>query len=154
MIVSADNGESLPIEFLEGMRSLLGDEYPAFADSLHLGRNYGLRINPLKIDACDVSHILTDIGADTGDKVPWCDEGYYYDKDSCPAGRSPYHEAGAYYIQEPSAMSVVQALDPQPGERICDLCAAPGGKTTHIAGRMMGKGLPSRGTPRTARPRR
>lgn len=141
MIVSEDNSGSYPLEFLEGMQALLGDEYPAFAESLHRDRSYGLRINPLKIDSADIGRILADIGADPEDSVPWCNEGYYYNKDSCHAGRSPYHEAGAYYIQEPSAMSVIQALDPQPGERICDLCAAPGGKTTHIAGRMMGKGI-------------
>ncbi len=42
------------------------------------------------------------------------------------------YEAGAYYIQEPSAMSVVSLLDPQPGEVICDLCAALGGKSTQV----------------------
>ncbi len=56
-------------------------------------------------------------------------------------GKHPYHEAGLYYIQEPSAMAVVELLDPKPGEKILDLCAAPGGKTTHIAGRMQGKGF-------------
>ncbi len=131
----------LPKDYTDRMSILLGDEYPAFEASYRNNRNYGLRINPLKIEETDIAAILSDIGADTGDTVPWCSEGYYYDKDSCPAGRSPYHEGGAYYIQEPSAMSVVSVLDPNPGERVCDLCAAPGGKTTHIAGRMMGRGI-------------
>jgi precorrin-6B methylase 2 len=72
--------------------------------------------------------------------VPWEPMGYYYDPDSRP-GLHPYHEAGVYYLQEASAMSAVALLDPQPGEKICDLCAAPGGKTTQIAGRMLGEGF-------------
>lgn len=72
--------------------------------------------------------------------VPWCREGYYYAEELRP-GKHPLHEAGTYYIQEPSAMAVVEALAPVPGERILDLCAAPGGKTTHAAGRMLGKGI-------------
>lgn len=140
-MISDDPSSYLPKEYTYRMRILLGDEYPDFEASYRDNRYYGLRINPLKTDEADIAGILSDIGADAGDSVPWCREGYYYDKDSCQAGRSPYHEAGAYYIQEPSAMSVVTALDPAPGERVCDLCAAPGGKTTHIAGRMMGQGV-------------
>lgn len=56
-------------------------------------------------------------------------------------GKHPYHEAGLYYLQEPSAMAAVALLDPEPGERVLDLCAAPGGKSTQIAGRMGGRGL-------------
>ena len=66
--------------------------------------------------------------------------GYYYDPDARP-GLHVFHEAGVYYLQEASAMAPVALLDPKPGERVCDLCAAPGGKTTQIAGRMMGQGF-------------
>lgn len=76
----------------------------------------------------------------TLEKVPWALEGFYYNKDEHP-GKSVYHEAGCYYIQEPSAMSAVEVLDPKPGERVFDMCAAPGGKSTQIAGRLMGQGL-------------
>ena len=135
----------LPEEYLSRMSELLKDEYEAFLSSYTEERTYGLRINPLKVDLEDaekIKAILTQPGSgiDPADRVTWCNEGYYYKEDSCP-GRSPYHEAGAYYIQEPSAMAVGVLLDPQPGERICDLCAAPGGKTTHIAGRMKGRGV-------------
>ncbi|SCY44906.1 16S rRNA C967 or C1407 C5-methylase, RsmB/RsmF family [Lachnospiraceae bacterium XBB2008] len=135
----------LPEEYLARMSELLKDEYEDFLSSYSNERTYGLRINPLKVDLNDedkIKVILTQPGCniDPEDHVTWCDEGYYYNEDSCP-GRSPYHEAGAYYIQEPSAMAVTSLLDPQPGERICDLCAAPGGKTTHIAGRMRGRGV-------------
>ena len=72
--------------------------------------------------------------------MPWEPMGHYYDPTARP-GLHPYHEAGVYYLQEASAMSAVALLDPREGERVCDLCAAPGGKTTQIAGKMAGKGL-------------
>ena len=73
-------------------------------------------------------------------RVPWEERGFYYDEKLSP-GTHPYHEAGVYYIQEPSAMAPVSFLDPKPGERVLDLCASPGGKTTQIADRMKGKGI-------------
>ena len=75
-----------------------------------------------------------------GERVPWEPQGYYYDPEARP-GLHPYHEAGVYYLQEASAMAPVVLLDPKPGEAVCDLCAAPGGKTTQIAGRMAGEGF-------------
>ena len=56
-------------------------------------------------------------------------------------GRHPFHEAGAYYIQEPSAMSVAEALSPKPGEQILDLCAAPGGKSTILPEKWADRGF-------------
>ncbi len=122
----------LPEAFLDRIRRQLGDEYDAFLESLERPRAVALRFNPLKGDAPSLPF--------TRDPVPWEPEGYYYDPDSRP-GLHPYHEAGVYYLQEASAMAPVALLDPQPGERICDLCAAPGGKTTQIAGRMQGQGF-------------
>ena len=122
----------LPVEFLERMKTQLGDEYDAFLASLERPRAVALRFNPLKGNAPALSFV--------GDPVPWEPEGFYYDPGSRP-GLHVYHEAGVYYLQEASAMAPVALLDPKPGERICDLCAAPGGKTTQIAGRMMGEGF-------------
>ena len=122
----------LPEEFLNRMENQLGEEYPAFLQSLERPRAVALRFNPLKGErpALDFA----------GEPVPWEPCGVYYDPQARP-GLHPYHEAGVYYLQEASAMAPVALLDPQPGERICDLCAAPGGKTTQIAGRMEGRGL-------------
>ena len=122
----------LPVEFLDRMKSQLGDEYEAFLASLERPRAVALRFNPLKGDAPVLPFV--------GEPVPWEPQGFYYDPDSRP-GLHVYHEAGVYYLQEASAMAPVALLDPQPGERVCDLCAAPGGKTTHLAGRMAGEGL-------------
>ena len=122
----------LPQEFLDRMQLQLGEEYPVFLESLERPRAVALRFNPLKGDNPRLPFV--------GDPVPWEPEGFYYDPQSRP-GLHPLHEAGVYYLQEASAMAPVALLDPQPGERICDLCAAPGGKTTQIAGRMAGEGF-------------
>lgn len=126
----------LPDEFREKMKGLLGAEYDSFIESYDKERVQGLRVNPLKISL----EKFDEICPFQLKKIPWAAEGYYYQAGERP-GKHPYHEAGLYYIQEPSAMAVVELLDPRPGEKILDLCAAPGGKTTHIAGRMQGKGF-------------
>ena len=122
----------LPELFLERMKALLGEEYPAFLESLERPRAVALRFNPLKGPAPELPFV--------GQPVPWEPCGFYYDPQARP-GLHPYHEAGVYYLQEASAMSAVALLDPQPGEWVCDLCAAPGGKSTQIAGRMNGEGF-------------
>ena len=121
-----------PEAFLNRMKVQLGEEYPAFLDSLDRPRAVALRFNPLKGEQPQLPF--------AGDPVPWEPRGYYYEPQSRP-GLHPYHESGVYYLQEASAMAPVALLDPQPGEKICDLCAAPGGKTTQIAGRMLGEGF-------------
>ena len=123
----------LPELFLERMKDQLGQEYPAFLKSLERPRAVALRINPRK---------QTDLSAlpFVGQPVPWEPLGYYYDPEARP-GLHVFHEAGVYYLQEASAMAPVALLNPRPGQRVLDLCAAPGGKTTQIAGRMLGEGL-------------
>ena len=122
----------LPELFLTRMQAQLGEEYEDYLKSLERPRAVALRLNPLKGNFPTLPFM--------GDPVPWEPMGYYYDPVARP-GLHPYHEAGVYYLQEASAMSAVALLDPQPGERILDLCAAPGGKSTQIAGRMAGKGF-------------
>ena len=122
----------LPERFLQRMEHQLGNEYEDFLKSLERPRAVALRFNPLKGEAPELPFV--------GENVPWEPNGFYYDPDARP-GLHIYHEAGVYYLQEASAMAPVQLLDPQPGEKVCDLCAAPGGKTTQIAGRMAGQGF-------------
>lgn len=122
----------LPELFLERVHAQLGEEYDAFLKSLQRPRAVALRFNPLKGDIPALPFVTA--------PVPWEPMGYYYDPEARP-GLHVYHEAGVYYLQEASAMSPVALLDPQPGEIICDLCAAPGGKSTQIAGRLLGQGM-------------
>ncbi len=126
----------LPKDFIDSVKDLLGDELDDFIASYSKERYYGLRRNPLKYSKEDFEASMPfDL-----EPVAWADEGYYYKEDDRP-GRHALHEGGAYYIQEPSAMSAVAMLDPKPGDVVADLCAAPGGKSTQIAGRMAGQGL-------------
>ena len=126
----------LPEAFKKKMMGLLETEYEAFLESYEKERVQGLRLNPGKAEAKEylakAPFHLT--------KIPWAREGYYYDSRDRP-GKHPYHEAGLYYIQEPSAMAVVELLEPKPGDCVLDLCAAPGGKTTQIAGHLLGEGF-------------
>ncbi len=122
----------IPEAFLQRIQGQLGAEYPRFLESLERPRAVALRFNPGKGPQPQLPFV--------GESVPWEPNGYYYNSDARP-GLHPYHEAGVYYLQEASAMAPVALLDPQPGEWVCDLCAAPGGKTTQIAGRMQGEGL-------------
>ncbi len=126
----------LPQAFLQRMKEMLGEEYPLFLESYKETKNQALRLNPLKGEGgrfLELSPFLME-------PVLWEENGYYYDENHKP-GKHPYHEAGVYYIQEASAMLPAALLETQPGEKILDLCAAPGGKSTQIAAAMKGKGL-------------
>ena len=148
--------EGLPRAFVERMQELLGEEAGLFLASYADPPVRGLRLNGLKRDleelerTCRAQFLL--------EEVPWAEEGFYVgeayaDRAEVRAGQEPeggtgkrpgkhpYHEAGLYYLQEPSAMAAVALLGPGPGDRVLDLCAAPGGKSTQIAGRMGGQGL-------------
>ena len=121
----------LPDAFIRRMRGLLGPEADAFFASYDLPRAVGVRFHKGP-DRTDLPFVL--------DPVPWAAHGYYYDPAARP-GLHPWHDAGVYYLQEPSAMAPAALLDPQPGERVLDLCAAPGGKSTQLARAMEGRGI-------------
>ena len=123
----------LPEAFLFRLKQQLGDEYDEYLNSLDRPRAVALRFNPLKTGEVPSLPFLEE-------PVPWSEHGHYYTPDARP-GLHVWHEAGVYYLQEASAMAPVSGLEPQPGEIVLDLCAAPGGKTTQIAGHMMGEGL-------------
>ena len=125
----------LPEDFKKRMKMLLGSGYNDFIASYSEEKQPGLRINTLKAGIKDAGRLPFRL-----EGIPWAREGFYYNKEERP-GRHLLHEAGAYYIQEPSAMAVTSLLAPEKGDFVCDLCAAPGGKSTHIAGRLDGTGL-------------
>ena len=131
------NLPEIPAAFLERMERLLGGEYPAFLASYAEHPTVGLRVNTLKI-APETFRLLAPFELAP---VPWCAAGLTIIGDDVEAGKHPFHAAGLYYLQDPSAMAVIELLDPQPGERVLDLASAPGGKATHIAAKMQGQGL-------------
>lgn len=125
---------NLPQDFLDRMKTLLGREYEDFLTEFSKEKHQGLRINTLKSNADTV-------GSEYGlHNIPWCKNGYYYNSEDRP-GKSVLHEGGAFYIQEPSAMAVAENLDIKQGDKVLDLCSAPGGKATQIACYLDGKGL-------------
>ncbi len=124
-------------EFLSRMKDLLGTvEYEAYLKSFEEERLYGLRVNTLKISPEEFQDITTL----KLHPVPWISNGYYYEGVERPA-KDPYYYAGLYYLQEPSAMTPAHMLPVEPGDKVLDLCAAPGGKSTELGAKLNGKGL-------------
>ncbi len=127
----------LPGAFRERMAALMDpDTYQTLMDSYSQPRFKGIRTNTLK---CSNDEMCAKIPFEA-EKVPWCPTGYYIDPEVRP-GKNPAYYVGLYYVQEPTAMIPAEALSPEPGDWVLDLCAAPGGKTTQLACKLMGKGL-------------
>ena len=123
----------LPAPFIDNMRALLGDEAAPFFRALEAPYAAALRLNPFRENAAEAAAPFAEAA------VPWCPAGRYLRSGARP-GLSPLHAAGAYYIQEASAMAPAMVLDAKPGELILDLCAAPGGKSGQIAAALAGRG--------------
>lgn len=156
------NKTQLPAAFLVRMQELLTNEYDEFIHSYDEPAYRALRLNPLKVKKAATAALLSEVygcditnteNADIGGaydtmRVPWCDLGYYFG-DNLRPGIHPYHAAGAYYIQEPSAMlpgelahiAIDRAIAKRGFVRVLDMCAAPGGKSTHVAGYIGDKGI-------------
>lgn len=124
----------LPEKFEIRMKNMLKTEYSDFLRALTDTPVYsGIRVNTKKKDAGE--YIKREFGK--LENIPWCADGFYADKSQI-SGRHPYHTAGLFYFQEPSAMSVVSAFSVNKDDYILDLCAAPGGKATQ-AGALLGE---------------
>ncbi|ASA20672.1 RsmB/NOP family class I SAM-dependent RNA methyltransferase [Paenibacillus donghaensis] len=126
----------LPGTFMQRMKDMLGPEYEQFAATYQETPYAGIRVNTLKVAV----ERLLELSPFVLEPIAWCPTGFYTEEGTRP-GKHPYYHAGLYYIQEPSAMAPVEQLDVQPGERVLDLCAAPGGKSTQIAAKLQGQGL-------------
>lgn len=123
----------LPQAFLSQMAAQLKGEMAAFLRTYDEPYQRGLRVNPWKRP--------TRLPDDCGERVPWEENGHYLALTST-AGADVLHEAGAWYLQEPSAMLPAAVLNAQPGgAHVLDLCAAPGGKSTQSGLRMGGQGV-------------
>lgn len=135
-----------PQAFLDQMQQLLPDniEYERFLAISEQPLRRSLRVNTLKISVADFLALVAPYQWALT-PIPWCAEGFWItrdDADTLPLGSTAEHLAGLFYIQEASSMLPVSALfsgDTSP-ERIMDMAAAPGSKTTQIAARMNNRG--------------
>jgi NOL1/NOP2/sun family putative RNA methylase len=127
---------NLPKLFEDRMKNLLGDEYEEYLQCYSKPHFGGLRVNTLKITPEEFEKICPF----SIQRIPWIKNGYYYDTKEQPA-RHPYYYAGLYYIQEPSAMTPASLLPVSKGDKVLDICAAPGGKSTELGAKLGGEGL-------------
>ena len=134
----------LPGGFVREIEKMLGSDAPAFFASLEQPAALALRLNPARAGAMAAAEPFIE------SHVPWEPSGWYLKSGARP-GAGIAHAAGAFYLQEASAMVSVAALAPEPGERVLDLCAAPGGKSTQIAAALAGEGLLVSNEPEPAR---
>lgn len=127
----------LPAKFIERMKATLGGEFGAFIAQYELPPVRGLRVNTLRLS----KERFLSICPWKTEQADTLDEGLILVDEAEHIGTHPYHIAGLFYMQEPSAMSVIEAAEILPGMKVLDLCAAPGGKSGGIAARLRGKGL-------------
>lgn len=127
----------LPEIFEEKMKELLKDEFPEYIACYEEPRYYGLRVNTGKISVEEFKKICPfEIHP-----IPWIENGFYYDGETVVPSKHPYYFAGLYYLQEPSAMTPASRLPVEPGDRVLDVCAAPGGKATELGAKLSGEGV-------------
>lgn len=127
----------LPKLFEENMKNLLKEEYEEYKKCLDNPMFHGIRINTKKISVED----FLKINPFKLRQIPWCENGFYYDEDIDKPSKHPYYYAGLYYIQEPSAMTPAAVIPIEQGDRVLDICAAPGGKSTELAAKLNGTGI-------------
>ena len=126
----------LPKEFLEEMKDILKEDYDLYARSTDDEPFRGISVNRLKTDEKIIGALPFEVK-----KTPFYKDGYYIPCDEKGIGNTPFHSGGAFYVQEPSAMSAVTLLDVCQNDKILDLCAAPGGKSAQIASCLNNTGL-------------
>ena len=140
---------NLPEKYCENMKELLQEEYTDYIDSLSEKTYQAIRINTNKISLQQWEKI----NPFRTSPIPWVENGFYIEdamengqnesgqQESPIPSRHPYYYAGLYYIQEPSAMIPASLLPVTPGDKVLDLCAAPGGKATELGAKLQGHGL-------------
>ena len=100
-----------------------------------------IRANSLKTKRRELAKNLISRGVNLDPLAEWSKVGLKIYSSTVPIGATPEYLSGQYMLQSPSSFLPVLALNPQPGEKILDMCASPGGKTTYIGQLMKNEGL-------------
>ncbi len=127
---------SLPLKFTDRMKLILKEKFSLFEKAFENDAFRALRVNTLKCDAEALKSVFC-----LDEPTAFCQKSYYLPESVTKPGNHPLHHAGAFYMQEPSATSVVEAIGIEEGDFVLDLCASPGGKSTQAAAYLNGKGL-------------
>ncbi|HDR2463862.1 16S rRNA (cytosine(1407)-C(5))-methyltransferase RsmF [Enterobacter ludwigii] len=142
----AQNSVFVPEQFLAQMREALPSHLSLddFIAACQRPLRRSIRVNTLKISVADFLTLVSPYNWQLT-PVPWCAEGFWIERDdeaSLPLGSTAEHLSGLFYIQEASSMLPVAALfaDDNAPERVMDVAAAPGSKTTQIAARLGNRG--------------
>ncbi len=127
---------NLPDSYIARMKAMLGEEYTEYEQSFYRKASSAIRLNTMKVSTQE----FAEISPFSLRQVPWISNGFFYTDDDMPS-KHPFYYAGLYYLQEPSAMVPANRLPIAPGDKVLDLCAAPGGKSTELAAKLNGTGL-------------
>ncbi|MBQ5754170.1 MAG: tRNA and rRNA cytosine-C5-methylase, partial [Oscillospiraceae bacterium] len=123
--------------FTQRERALLGQRYEELYRPLQEAAFRGITVNTLRAEPRTVAE-------NSGLKLepsPFCENGFLLKGEDLRPGNHPYHKAGVFYVQEPSASAPADLLEVRPGHKVLDLCAAPGGKSSQLAAALGGEGL-------------
>ncbi len=132
-----DVAQKIPRAF-ERYREIIPD-FGGFEESLRLRPPACIRVNTLKIGVDPFGSLMSEQGYDL-EPVEGMEEAFLLAGVDSPGSTLEYF-LGYYHVQGLTSMLPAKILDPQPGEVILDLCAAPGGKATHLAQLMQNRGL-------------
>lgn len=127
----------LPSDFLDEMRTVIGNDLDEYIKSFERPAYRGISVNRLKTTPDRLLPLLGFAASPT----PFYSDGFYIPDDVSGIGNSPLHHAGGFYVQEPSATSAVPLLEIEKGDFVLDICAAPGGKSAQIASLLRNTGL-------------
>ena len=127
--------KTLPIDFENRMKNLLGDEFESYKNSLEEEPVRSFRINTNKISLEDFNKI----DVFNTEKIPYSPTGFYFDYEKIR--NHPYHHAGMIYVQEPGAMAPAECMELEDDWVILDMCSAPGGKSTQLRNKLGEKGI-------------
>lgn len=127
--------KQLPKDFENRMKALLKEDFESYIEEMKNPPIKAFRVNTDKISLDDFSKINTL----SSDKIPYVENGFYLEYEKI--GNHPYHHAGLIYVQEPAAMAPAECLDIDPDWCVLDMCAAPGGKSTHLKNKLGENGV-------------